>query len=241
MYVEALSNTLWFVNSTHFRFKGCQEQWQMSSKRRCSTYQRSGRKWIFRIFQTTYEQCETFDKTKYSDTLYFYNSRLLAYMTTGNLLKLVNSCSMILTINFMHNFLIRYPWTSWSCYRQATGKNPFMYTAHSFPSLIYVIWLPASLWIYNRELKQPQQRQEHHKFAYLTMKNGSFACFARAFFIFVHLADVLVLSTTWNDLFCSCVDNVSTWRQMFSFFIFISRSFILIQCLIRMVGKYFSR
>ena len=26
MYVEALSNTLWFVNSTHFRFKGCQEQ-----------------------------------------------------------------------------------------------------------------------------------------------------------------------------------------------------------------------
>lgn len=124
MYVEALSNTLWFVNSTHFRFKGYQEQWQMTSKGRCSTYQRSGRKWIFRIFQTTYEQCETFDKTKYSDTLYLYNSRLLAYMTTGNLLKLVNSCSMILTINFMHNFLIRYPWTSWSCYRQATGKTP---------------------------------------------------------------------------------------------------------------------
>jgi len=140
MYVEALSNTLWFVNSTHFRFKGCQEQWQMTSKGRCSTYQRSGRKWIFRIFQmTNYEQCETFVKTKNSDTLYLYNSRSLAYMTTGNLLKLVNSCSMILTINFMHNFLIRYPWTSWSCYRQATGKplhvhSPFI----SFINLCYL-------------------------------------------------------------------------------------------------------
>ena len=70
-----------------------------------------------------------------------------------------------------------------------------------------------------RELKQPRRRrqQERHKFAYLTMKNNTFARFARAFFIFGHLADVLDLSTTWNDLFCSCPDDVSMWWQMFNF------------------------
>ena len=70
-----------------------------------------------------------------------------------------------------------------------------------------------------RELKQPRRRrrQKRHKFAYLTMKNNSFARFARAYFIFEHFADVLVLSTTWNDLFCSCVDDVSVCWQMFNF------------------------
>ena len=69
------------------------------------------------------------------------------------------------------------------------------------------------------EFKEPRRRQqqERHKFAYLTMKNNSFARFARAFFIFGHFEDVLVLYTTWNDLFCSCVDDVSIWWQMFSF------------------------
>ena len=43
------------------------------------------------------------------------------------------------------------------------------------------------------------------------MKNSIFARFARAFFIFWHFGDVLVLSTTWNDLFCSCLDDVSIW------------------------------
>ena len=33
------------------------------------------------------------------------------------------------------------------------------------------------------------------------MKNKSFARFARAFFIFSDFADVLDLSTTWNDCF----------------------------------------
>ena len=71
----------------------------------------------------------------------------------------------------------------------------------------------------NRELKQPRWRRQQnpHKFAYLTMKNSIFARFARAFFIFWHFEDVLVLSTTWNDLFCSCVDDVSIWWQMFNF------------------------
>ena len=72
---------------------------------------------------------------------------------------------------------------------------------------------------HNRELKQPRRRrqQKPHKFAYLTMKNNSFARFARAFFIFWHFRDVLVLSTTWNDLFCSCVDDLSIWWQLFNF------------------------
>ena len=70
-----------------------------------------------------------------------------------------------------------------------------------------------------RELKQSRRRrqQKAHKFAYLTMKNSIFARFARAFFIFWHFEDVLVLSTTWNDLFCSCVDDESIWWQMFNF------------------------
>ena len=37
------------------------------------------------------------------------------------------------------------------------------------------------------------------------------------FFIFWHFVDVLVLSTTWNDHFCRCVDDVSVWWQMFNF------------------------
>ena len=55
-----------------------------------------------------------------------------------------------------------------------------------------------------------RRRQECYKFAYLTMKNSSFAHFARARFKFVHFAAVLILSTTWNELFCDCVDDVST-------------------------------
>ena len=71
----------------------------------------------------------------------------------------------------------------------------------------------------NRELKQLWRRRQPkpHKFTYLTMKNNSFARFARAFFIFWHFEDVLVLSTTWNNLFCSCVDDVNIWWQMLNF------------------------
>ena len=69
-----------------------------------------------------------------------------------------------------------------------------------------------------RELKQPRRRRQQnpHKFAYLTVKNSIFARFARAYFIFWHFEDVFVLSTTWNDLFCSCVDDVSIWWQIFN-------------------------
>ena len=70
-----------------------------------------------------------------------------------------------------------------------------------------------------RELKQPRRRrqQKPHKFAYLTMKNCIFARFARAFLVFWHFEDILVHSSTWNDLFCNCVGDVSIWWQMFSF------------------------
>ena len=70
----------------------------------------------------------------------------------------------------------------------------------------------------NRELKhsRPRRQQKPHKFAYLTMKNSIFARFARAFFIFWHFEVVLVPSATWKDLFCSCLDDVSIWLQMFN-------------------------
>ena len=69
------------------------------------------------------------------------------------------------------------------------------------------------------EIKQPRRRrqQKPHKFAYLTMKNGIFARYAHAFFFFWHFEDVLVFSTPWNELFCSCVDDVSIWWQMLIF------------------------
>ena len=49
------------------------------------------------------------------------------------------------------------------------------------------------------ERAQTQRRrcqQEILKFAHLTMKNNTFAHFARAFLIFGHFKDVLVLSMT---------------------------------------------
>ena len=70
------------------------------------------------------------------------------------------------------------------------------------------------------------------------MKNSIFARFARAFFIFWHFEDVLVLSTTWNDLFCSCVDNVSIWWQMFNFVFLCPKRWF--QFNVRIVRTHFS-
>ena len=73
----------------------------------------------------------------------------------------------------------------------------------------------------NRELKQPRRQGQQLKPPQICifdrMKNNIFVRFARAFFIFWLFEDVLVLSTTWNDLFWSCVDDVSRWWQMFNF------------------------
>ena len=61
-------------------------------------------------------------------------------------------------------------------------------------------------------LKQPWQRQlqEGHTFACLTMKTCSFAPFTLEFHIFEHFAAILVL--TWDDLFCSCMEEVKLPR-----------------------------
>ena len=55
------------------------------------------------------------------------------------------------------------------------------------------------------------------------MKNKGFARFARVVLIFGHFADVFVLSAMWNDLFCSYVDDLSIWWQMFNFVVLIVR------------------
>ena len=49
---------------------------------------------------------------------------------------------------------------------------------------------------------------------------------------------VSFLSTTWNDLFCICVDDVSIWPQMFNFvFLYLKRWF---QFNSRIVGTHFA-
>ena len=91
-----------------------------------------------------------------------------------------------------------------------------------------VNWITSVKRMIIGSFKQPWRRrqQKPHKFAYFTMKNSFFARCARAYFIFWHFEDVLNLSTTWNDLFCSCVDYVSIWWQMFNFvFLFSKRWF----------------
>ena len=63
------------------------------------------------------------------------------------------------------------------------------------------------------------------------MKNFFFARCARAFFIFEHLTDLLVLSTTWNEQFCSWMDDVNNWWQMFNFvFLPLKRWSVSIYC-----------
>ena len=86
-----------------------------------------------------------------------------------------------------------------------------------------------------RELKQPRRRrqQKPQKFAHSAVKNSIFARFARAFFISWNFVDVLVLSATWNDQFCSWVDNVSAWWQMFNFALCPKRRFQLNSRIVR--------
>ena len=69
------------------------------------------------------------------------------------------------------------------------------------------------------------RRQEPNKFAYVKNKHRVFARFVRAFYIFVHFEVPLVLLLMWNDLFCSRVDDVSTWRQIFIHFFFLTPDF----------------
>ena len=77
-------------------------------------------------------------------------------------------------------------------------------------------WIGLAVWLFMRvrghlrlirELTQLRRRRHNLHI---------WPCYARAIFIFWHFVDVLVLSTTWNDLFCSCVIEVSIWWQMFN-------------------------
>ena len=66
-----------------------------------------------------------------------------------------------------------------------------------------------------------------------------YALHAHFSFFFLQFADVLVFSTTWNDLFCSCVDDVRIWWQVFCFvYLSLKRWF---QFDSRIVGTYFAR
>ena len=69
------------------------------------------------------------------------------------------------------------------------------------------------------------------------MKNSIFARFARAFFIYWHFEDLLVLSTTWYDLFCSCVDDESIWWLMFNFVLLCPKRWFQFNC--RIVRTHF--
>ena len=73
----------------------------------------------------------------------------------------------------------------------------------------------CSVLVLIRGFKQRRRQQVSHTFAYLTTKNS---CFARSFFVFTHFSVVLILSPTWNYLFCGCVNYLSTWQTIFPFF-----------------------
>ena len=110
----------------------------------------------------------------------------------------------------LSSLIVSFAAVFWHANRRVPRKETEQFTAGGIIASCVVYISCCAVVI--RELKQPRRRrqQKKHKFAYLTMENSIFARFARPFFIFWHFRDVLVLSTTWNDLFCSCaVDDVS--------------------------------
>ena len=90
-----------------------------------------------------------------------------------------------------------------------------------------------------RELKQPRRRrqQKPHKFAYLTMKNSIFACFARAFLIF----DILKTFLFFLRREMTCFSVVwTTWAcwHMFNFVFLCPKRWFQINS--RTVRRHFS-
>ena len=79
-----------------------------------------------------------------------------------------------------------------------------------------------------REFKKPRGRrwEERHKFAYLTMKNSSFARSARAFFILVNFTAVFVLPRCEMSRFV--VWTTGEFQGKVSFFSFFSKLLNLI-------------
>ena len=107
-------------------------------------------------------------------------------------------------------------WLNIMPHEPLSGSESFLKTSE------FHWWIPEGRmhrncsWGRGRPYHARQRRhKERHKFAYLTMKNNSFACFAQAIFISVHFADAIVLSTKWNDLSWSCGDAVGIpWRML---------------------------
>ena len=82
----------------------------------------------------------------------------------------------------------------------------------------YISKIAAKPWVTNSLGNLSNYDEESHKIVtnlQLTMKNSSFAHFAREFF--ARCVNILALSATWNGLFSSCVDDVGIWWQMFNF------------------------
>ena len=70
------------------------------------------------------------------------------------------------------------------------------------------------------------------QFAYVTMKNSTFAR------IFGYFEDVFVLCTGWNDPFCSSVNDVGIWWQIFNFVFLSPKRWFQFNC--RIVRTHFS-
>ena len=87
-----------------------------------------------------------------------------------------------------------------------------------------ICWLKNVTSVWNNWIKARRgtadfvKRDNDGKFAYLTIKDDGFACFARAVF-----SSILYISKPFSlnqrfemTCFYSCVDDVITWRQVFS-------------------------
>ena len=68
-----------------------------------------------------------------------------------------------------------------------------------------------------RELRTPRGRKSDKNVKNLHVQQWKIVALHALhvqFSIFVHLEALLVQSTTWNDLYCNSVDDVTTWRQI---------------------------
>ena len=229
--LEVMIHLMWkAVLLICFRWKERQNNCQVSNletssywtyKGICVTQKVSGRSrtgpWLLLLKKTKTSKVKCIESSAVTRVLIFwslwYHQNILIiskYPTTSACLKFCNVVSRM--------------WQFFATHGQTTALRTRFFPG-KWPSVLFFfecIWKDQV----NRELKQPRRRRQQnpHKFAYLTMKNSIFARFARGFFIFSHFADVLVLSTTWNDLFCSCVDDVQHMMTNVQFCLLMSQA-----------------
>ena len=118
-------------------------------------------------------------------------------------------CSETINVFAMDSKTFLLPETYVSQFSHPGKRKRNIVSATMFPSLAKPLITGVFVVDAKRELKQPRRRRQQ--------KPHKFARFARALFIFWDFVDVLVLSTTWNDLFWRCLDNASVWWQLFNF------------------------